>query len=65
MRTVWARLGTAVAVALTVGVGAASADIVPKGKTAPAWSGKSVQGKTVSSGQYKGKVVLLNFFSYY
>jgi len=43
----------------------ATAAPVGKGKAAPAWSGKTVAGKAISSGQYKGKVVLLNFFNNY
>jgi cytochrome oxidase Cu insertion factor (SCO1/SenC/PrrC family) len=43
---------------------AGSASIIAKGKAAPAWSGKTVQGKPISSAQFKGKVLLLNFFSY-
>jgi len=35
-----------------------------KGKPAPAWSGKTVEGKPLSSAQFKGKVVLMNFFGY-
>jgi len=42
----------------------ASADLVAKGKPAPAWSGKTLAGKTINSAQLKNKVVLLNFFSY-
>ena len=34
------------------------------GQSAPAWTGKTVQGKAITSAQYKGKVVLLNFFGY-
>jgi peroxiredoxin len=33
------------------------------GATAPAWSLKDVDGKTVSSADYKGKVVLLDFWA--
>jgi hypothetical protein len=44
---------------------AVSAQITPAGKTAPAWSGKTVQGKAISAAQFKGKVVLLNFFNNY
>lgn len=43
----------------------AAANIIAAGKPAPAWTGKSVQGKPVASADFKGKVVLLNFFSYY
>lgn len=42
----------------------ASADLIAAGKTAPAWSGKTLAGKTLSSAQLKNKVVLVNFFSY-
>ncbi len=45
-------------------VGNASAALIGKGKKAPAWSGKTVEGKSLASSQFKGKVVLLNFFSY-
>ena len=44
---------------------AVSAQITPSGKSAPPWNGKTVQGKPISAGQYKGKVVLLNFFNNY
>jgi hypothetical protein len=52
----------ALALALATGV---SAQILPAGKAAPKWSGKTVAGKAISSTQYKGKVVLLNFFNNY
>jgi hypothetical protein len=38
--------------------------LIGTGKTAPAWSGKTVAGQAISSAQFKGKVVLMNFFSY-
>ncbi len=58
----WSLAATAGAVlALAAG---ASADLVARGKTVPAWSGKTVQGKPISSAQFKNKVVLMNFFSY-
>ncbi len=57
-----ASIAGALTLALAVGV---SAQILPKGKTAPAWSGKTVTGKAISASQYKGKVVLLNFFNNY
>lgn len=44
--------------------GASSASLIGPGKPAPAWSAKTVAGKAISSTQFKGKVVLLNFFSY-
>lgn len=44
---------------------AASAAVIGAGKVAPAWSGKTVEGKPLKSTDLKGKVVLLNFFSYY
>jgi hypothetical protein len=44
--------------------GGASADLISAGKPAPVWSGKTVAGKPISSKQLKGKVVLVNFFSY-
>lgn len=43
----------------------AGAGIIAAGKPAPAWNGMSVQGKPVASASFKGKVVLLNFFSFY
>lgn len=42
-----------------------AAAVVAPGKTAPAWSGKTVAGKPMSSAQLKGKVVLMNFFNNY
>jgi hypothetical protein len=45
------------------GSGAAHATLA-KGKPAPAWSGKTVEGRALSSAQLKGKVVLMNFFGY-
>jgi hypothetical protein len=51
--------------ALALGlVTAASAALPGAGKTAPSWSGKTIAGKAISSAQLKGKVVLMNFFSY-
>lgn len=44
--------------------GGASAAVIGKGKTAPAWKGKTLAGKSLSSAQLKGKAVLMNFFSY-
>jgi len=44
---------------------AAGANLPARGKAAPAWSGKTVAGKAISSTQFKGKVVLLNFFNNY
>jgi hypothetical protein len=52
----------ALGLALATGV---TAQVLPAGKVAPKWSGKTVQGKAISAGQYKGKVVLLNFFNNY
>ncbi len=49
----------------TLALATGASALVAKGKTAPAWSGKTVQGKAISSGQFKGKVVLLNFFNNY
>jgi hypothetical protein len=43
----------------------AAAALPAKGKAAPAWSGKTTAGKSISSSQLKGKVVLLNFFNNY
>ena len=60
------RKGRAIAVAgalLALAAGA-SADLIKKGKPAPAWSGKRLDGKMISSSQLKGRVLLLNFFSY-
>ena len=61
------RFGRAVALAgalLALGTTFASADLPAKGKVAPAWSGKTPAGKAINSGQYKNKVLLVNFFSY-
>lgn len=43
----------------------AAASLITRGKAAPAWSGKTIAGATLSSTQLKDRVVLLNFFSYY
>ena len=45
--------------------GGARAALPGAGKPAPAWAGKTTDGKDISLAKYKGKVVLLNFFSYY
>lgn len=37
---------------------------LPQGKVAPAWSGKTVEGKPITSAQFKGKVVVMNFFGF-
>lgn len=58
------RVTPALALASVLLAGSAGA-VVSKGKPAPAWSGKTVAGKPIASGQYKGKVVLLNFFNAY
>lgn len=60
----WARTGASALAVLALGSVAFAAPLA-KGKTAPAWSAKTVQGKAISSAQLKGKVVLMNFFSYY
>ena len=52
----------ALALALATGV---RAQVLPAGKAAPMWSGKTVAGKAISADQYKRKVVLLNFFNNY
>ena len=62
MRSIAFAVVGALTLALATGV---SAEILGKGKTAPKWSGKTVQGKAISSTSYKGKVVLLNFFNNY
>ena len=54
-----------VAALVLSGALAAHAAILGAGKMAPAWQGKTVQGKPLSSKQLKGKVVLLNFFNNY
>ena len=57
------RLAAVLGATLALAVGAAAA--IPKaGKAAPAWSGKTVAGKAISSAQLKNKVVLINFYSY-
>jgi len=38
--------------------------IIGAGKTAPSWSSQTVAGQPINSSQFKGKVVLMNFFSY-
>jgi len=38
--------------------------LIGPGKTAPSWSGKTLAGQAINSAQFKGKVVLMNFFSY-
>jgi cytochrome oxidase Cu insertion factor (SCO1/SenC/PrrC family) len=60
----WVTWCAAAVLAGVLAVGSASAALISKGKVAPAWSGKTVDGKPISSAQLKGKVVLLNFFSY-
>jgi hypothetical protein len=57
------RLTAAATLSLTLAAGA-SAALIAKGKTAPSWSGKTLAGKTLTSASLKGKVVLMNFFSY-
>jgi hypothetical protein len=57
------RLAAVLGAAAMLATGA-GADIAKAGKAAPAWSGKTVAGKPLSSAQLKNKVVLLNFFSY-
>lgn len=44
--------------------GISQAEILKAGKPAPAWTGKTVAGKKISSAQFKGRPVLLNFFAY-
>jgi hypothetical protein len=63
MRIRFGRAATLAAVVVSL-AGAASAALVPAGKAMPAWTGKSTTGKALSSKQLKGKVVLMNFFSY-
>ena len=65
MLKVTPRTAVLAGVLLLAGAGSASAALVAQGKAAPAWSGKTVQGKTLSAAQFKGKVVLLNFFNAY
>lgn len=64
MKIGWAPIGAVALAAMILG-GASLADPLPKGKVAPAWTGKTVAGKSIKSAQFKGKVVLMNFFSYY
>jgi len=63
MKRSWWRVAAIVGASLGV-LGPASAELISTGKTAPVWSGKTVEGKPVSSAKLKGKVVLMNFFSY-
>ena len=59
-------------VALVAGLGVAGMQAkalagppkIKAGQTAPAWSAKTIQGKAISSAQYQGKPVLLNFFGF-
>lgn len=51
------------ALALVLG-GAATAKLPAAGATAPAWSGRTTTGKTITSAQFKGRPILLNFFAY-
>lgn len=62
IRQYGALLGAA-ALALVLG-GAATAKLPAAGAVAPAWTGKTTTGKMISSAQFKGKPVLLNFFAY-
>lgn len=55
----------AVTLAASVLFAGSAGAVVSTGKPAPGWSGKTVQGKAIASSQYKGKVVLLNFFNAY
>ena len=50
--------------ALCALAGTASATLLTTGKPIPAWSGKTTAGKAISADQYKGKALLVNFFSY-
>jgi peroxiredoxin len=38
--------------------------LIKAGKVAPSWSAKTLAGKPIASSQFKGRVILLNFFSY-
>jgi len=54
------------ALALLAGALALPAVATPKvGSAAPAFSGKTTAGKTLKSSDYKGKALLVNFFSAY
>ena len=48
---------------LAIASGAAAA-LIGSGKVAPAWAGKTLAGKSLKSTDLKGKVVVMNFFSY-
>lgn len=61
-RSAWPALLSAALAAL---VAAPALAIVAAGKPAPAWTGKTTTGKSLSSAQLKGKVVVLNFFNNY
>src|SRR6476659_1176671 len=37
--------------------------VLAKGQSMPAWTGKTIAGKTISAADLKGKVVLMNFFN--
>ena len=60
--TLWR--SAALAGAVIALAGGSSAAVIGKGRTAPAWKGKTLAGKTLSSTQLKGKAILMNFFSY-
>lgn len=63
MTASWGRLAAIAALTLAA-AGSGSAAIIGAGKAAPAWTGKTVAGKPITSKQYQKKVVLMNFFSY-
>jgi hypothetical protein len=52
------------ALGLTLALSSNAWALIGAGKAAPAWSGKTLAGQKIASGQFKGKVVLMNFFSY-
>jgi len=55
----------AIGAVLALGVAALAQQPIRVGAAAPAWNGTTVAGKAIRSSQYRGKVVLLNFFSRY
>ena len=59
------RLGRLFLAGMAAALAVPAAALPPAGRPAPAWSGKTTTGKSLSSAQLKGKVVLLNFFGFF
>ena len=63
LTNLFARAGAVAALGLCLAIPAAA---LPKtGSTLPALTGTTIAGKPFNSAQYRGKVILLNFFSRY